>query len=241
MRYILLGLVIMNSSFAQVDVKKVLTKMDRLYRSKTSHSVMMMSVIHPEWHRQMKLKAITQGLEKSFITILSPAKDKGISTLKIDNEMWNYFPKINKVIKVPPSMMMGSWMGSDFTNDDLVKENTYLDDHFYKLITDNDKIYEIELTPKRETVSVWGKVILTIEKKRLIPLKESFFDEKNQLVRQLTFDKVKKVGSKEIPFRLTLIPVKKKGQKTVVEYLEISFDQKIAPGTFSRNNLQKRR
>lgn len=227
--------------YAQVNVDLILEKMDSLYRSKSSKAKIKMSIYHPDWSREMVMDVWTKGLEKSFITILSPAKDKGISTLKIENEMWNYFPKINKVIKVPPSMMMGSWMGSDFTNDDLVKENTYLEDHNYKLITNSNDLYEIELTPKKETVSVWGKVILTIEKKRLIPIKESFYDEKKELIRELFFDNVKKIGSRNIPLRLTLIPLKKVGQKTIVEYDEIIFDIKVPIETFSRKNLQKRR
>lgn len=200
-----------------------------------------MSVYHPEWNRKMTLEAWTKGMKKSFITILSPARDKGISTLKIDHEMWNFFPKINRVIKVPPSMMMGSWMGSDFTNDDLVKENSYIEDHEFKLLKEDKGFYLIELKPKKETISVWGKIILKIEKKRLIPVSESFYDEKSELIREIVFDKVSKVGNKEIPLRMTLTPIKKEGQKTIIEYQNIDFDVELSKDIFSLKNLKKKR
>ena len=110
-------------AFADAKVDKILDRMDKLYRSSQSSASMTMKIKTPHWEREMKLKSWTKGLEKTFIVIDYPRKDKGVATLKKGNEMWNYFPKINKVIKVPPSMMMGSWMGSDFTNDDLVNEN----------------------------------------------------------------------------------------------------------------------
>jgi outer membrane lipoprotein-sorting protein len=241
MRIFLILFFICAQVWADSKVNDILKRMDKLYKSDTSMAIMTMKIVNPDWEREMKMKAWTKGLENSFITILYPNKDKGISTLKKDKEMWNYFPKINKVIKVPPSMMMGSWMGSDFTNDDLVKENTYLDDHVSKLVSSENGIYEIELVPKRDTVSVWGKIVLKIEKKRLIPLEESFYNEKGEKVREILFDKVKKIGKNDIPLRLTLTPLKKQGHKTIVEYTEIKFDIKIPENTFSRKNLQKRR
>jgi outer membrane lipoprotein-sorting protein len=227
--------------FASGKVDRILQKMDRLYKSDSSIATMQMSVINPDWQRQMKLKAWTNGLEQSFITILYPNKDKGISTLKKNKQMWNYFPKINKVIKIPPSMMMGSWMGSDFTNDDLVKENTYQDDYSAKMLQEDESQYYIELTPRAETVTVWGKVVLTVEKKRTIPLKEIFYNEKGEQVRIITFDKVQKVQNKELPMRLTLESLKKKGHKTIVEYIDVKFDMKLPDNIFSLRNLKKRR
>ena len=104
------------------DVMTIIKKVDELYRADSSYAEMEMTIVTPNWERTLKLEAWSEGMDKTFITILEPKKDKGITTLRVDNEMWNFFPKINKVMKVPPSMMMGSWMGSDFTNDDLVKD-----------------------------------------------------------------------------------------------------------------------
>lgn len=227
--------------FADTKVDRILDKIDRLYRSEQSTASMTMKIKTPHWEREMKLKSWTRGLKNTFIVIEYPRKDKGVATLKKGNEMWNYFPKINKVIKVPPSMMMGSWMGSDFTNDDLVKENTMKQDYTSKIILESGSEYKIELVPKKETVTVWGKIILKVEKKRLLPLVQEYYDEKGELVRNMVFSKIKKVAGREIPMLMTLTPLKKKGHKTIVEYTEIDFNTKIKDSFFSKRNLQKRR
>ena len=121
------------SVFAESSVEELLDQMDRLYRSDSSHATIEMQIVTENWERTTIMEVWSRGMDDTLIKILSPRKDKGIKTLKHGNQMWNYFPKINKVLKVPPSMMMNSWMGSDFTNDDLVKENTLADDYLSKL------------------------------------------------------------------------------------------------------------
>lgn len=241
MKLMLLVLCFPAIALADAKVDKILDKMDRLYRSAQSTASMTMKIKTPHWERELRLKSWTKGLERTFIIIEYPRKDKGVATLKKGNEMWNYFPKINKVIKVPPSMMMGSWMGSDFTNDDLVKENTKKNDYTSEVIKETELEYKIELTPKKETVTVWGKIVLTVEKKKLLPIREEYFDEKGKLVRNMVFSKIKKIGNKELPLKMTLTPVNKKGNQTIVEYTEINFDAKIKDSFFSKRNLQKRR
>jgi len=126
------------SHAADIDVKAIVKRMDELYRSDTSQTNMEMQIVTPHWERTLSLRVWTEGMDKTFIRIDAPKKEKGVTTLRIGNEMWNYLPKTNKVIKVPPSMMMGSWMGSDFTNDDLVKESSMLNDYSYDLIVPDD-------------------------------------------------------------------------------------------------------
>ena len=184
----------------------------------------------------------TQGIKKTFVRITSPKKDVGISTLKRDKELWNFFPKINKVIKIPPSMMMGSWMGSDFTNDDMVKEATLLDDYNAKLINEDDKdFYHIELKPKEQTVTVWGKIELRINKISEIVDQEIFYSEKNEKIRVMELKDVKNLGGKMIPATIVLTPVKRPGQFTIIRYLKATFDTDIKNSIFTRKNLQKRR
>ncbi len=223
------------------DIDALLKKVDELYRADTSQTIVEMQIKTPNWDRSLKMEIWTKGMDYTFITILEPKKDQGISTLKRDAEMWNYFPKINKVIKIPPSMMMGSWMGSDFTNDDLVKENTMKDDFHAKLGAGNDTEYQIILTPKKETVTVWGKVELWIDKKSSLPIRQDYFDEKGEKIRELVFSEVKELGGKSIPATLTLLPLKKKGNKTVIRYLSASFNKPLHERIFTRKNLQKRR
>ena len=228
-------------SFAKVNLDELLDRIDRVYKSDSSMVTMEMIIETPHWKRSLELKSWTKGLEKTFITVLAPRKEKGISTLKIENEMWNYFPRVNKVIKVPPSMMMGQWMGSDFTNDDLVKENTYRQDYISRLLNEEGDIVTVELKPKPHTITVWEKLILVIDKKKLIPIKQDYYGERGELVRQLLFDQVQRIGKYLVPMRLVLTPFKKPGHKTTVLYKEMKLNAKVKDSIFSMSNLQKRR
>lgn len=227
---------------AEPTVEEIVKKSDELYRSTTSYAEMAMQIETPDWKRTMRLKAWTEGMKKTFITILEPKKDAGIGTLRMDTEMWNYFPKINKVMKIPPSMMMGSWMGSDFTNDDLVKESTLMDDYTYKLIAGPDATkYYIELKPKETTASVWGRIVVVANKSDLLPVAQEFYDEKGIKVRLMTFSDVKVLGGKKIPAVMELRSLTKSGNKTTIIYKDVQFDVKLDPDTFTLRNLQKQR
>lgn len=224
------------------DLKTILDKMDRVYRAESSEFEMEMEIVTPDWKRTMKMKAWSEGMKKTFITILSPSKDKGIGTLKVDTDMWNYFPKVNKVMKVPPSMMMGSWMGSDFTNDDLVKETTFLDDHTAKLLESTEKdIIVIELKPKESAASVWGKIIAKVRKSDYLPVSQDYYDEKGVKTRTITFSNIKEMGGRTIPSVMEIIPLNKKGNSTKITYLSGKFNEKLDADTFSLRNLQKMR
>lgn len=225
-----------------VNVKEILDKIDKVYRADSSEFEMEMEIITPNWKRTMRMKAWSEGMKKTFITILSPSKDKGVSTLKVNSDMWNYFPKVNKVMKVPPSMMMGSWMGSDFTNDDLVKETTFLDDHTAKLIESKEKdIIAIELKPKETAASVWGKIIAKVRKSDYLPVSQDYYDEKGKHIRTMKFYDIKKFGDRKIPSVMEIIPLNKKGHSTKITYLKGKFNVELPKDTFSLRNLQKRR
>jgi hypothetical protein len=189
----------------------------------------------------MKMQVWTEGLKKTFITILSPLKDKGVSTLRNDKEMWNFFPKINKVMKVPPSMMMGSWMGSDFTNDDLVKESSFREDYNARRLENevDETGYYIEFTPKKQTVSVWGKVVVEVNTKTVLPKTQKYYDEKGKLIRTLYFKDVRKLGGRLIPAVMELIPHNKSGYSTRLIHREAEFDAVLDPGIFTLRNLKK--
>jgi len=229
------------TALAEVGLNDLLDKMDRLYKSDSSKAVITMKIETPNWTRTLEMEMWSQGLEKTFVTIMAPNKDKGISTLKRDNEMWNYFPKIGRVIKVPPSMMMGSWMGSDFTNDDLVKENTLRDDFTSTWGHNTKDTYHIILIPKPESVTVWGKVELFVLKINLLPVSQVFYDERGEKVRIMNFKDIKKLGGKLIPVTMELIPLKKSGHKTIVTYVSADFGIKLDDSLFTLSNLKKRR
>jgi len=226
------------------SVKDILDRYDKLYRSDTSYAEMEMIIKTPNWERTLKMRAWSETMEKTFITVLSPKKDKGISTLKKNKEMWNFFPKINKIMKIPPSMMMGSWMGSDFTNDDLVKESTMLEDYTGTLISPpekDDAHYYIELTPKETTASVWGKIVITVRKSDYLPVYEEYYDEKGRKMRFRKFSEIKEMGGKIFPTVMEIIPLNKKGHSTKLIYSDAKFNLKLHKDTFTLRNLQKKR
>ncbi len=226
------------------DVRTIIDRVDRLYRSDTSYAEVEMKVKSRHWERTLAMNIWTEGMDRTFIYITSPKKEAGMATLRIKTDMWNYFPKINKVMKVPPSMMMGSWMGSDFTNDDLVKESSLLNDYNSRFIYPAQQepgYYYIELTPKVSTPSVWGKIELTIRREDYIPVSEVYFNEKGQRMRLMTFKDIKDFGGRLLPAVLEMVPLHKKGQKTVIRYRTIRFDEKMPRDVFTLRNLQKRR
>ena len=232
------------SRAADVDVKAIVKGMDELYRSETSQTNMEMQIVTPHWERTLALEVWTQGMDKTFILITSPKKEKGVATLRIGNEMWNYLPKTNKVMKVPPSMMMGSWMGSDFTNDDLVKESSMLDDYTYERITpadaQPDHLY-IQLLPKEDSPIVWGKLIVAVRASDRVPVWQHFYDETGRLTRVMNFKEIKAFDGKTIPSVMEMIPQNKEGHKTVVRFVDAAFDKQIDEKVFTRRNLQRRR
>ncbi|GBE32700.1 hypothetical protein BMS3Bbin05_01617 [bacterium BMS3Bbin05] len=226
------------------DIHKIVEKVDRLYRSSTSQGKIEMTIVSENWTRTLKMDIWSSGMDRTFVRITYPKKDAGIATLRIGNEMWNYFPKINKVMKVPPSMMMSSWMGSDFTNDDLVKESSMMKDYFHKLIKPENSepgFYYVELTPKGNTPTVWGRIIIKVRKADYIPVREDYYDEKGRKMRVMELKEISVFSRRKIPAVMELIPLNKKGKKTVVRYMALRFDKQLDKGIFSLRNLQKRR
>jgi len=239
---ILLPLLLLLSSyscFADNDAAELLKKMDELFRSKSSVATMKMQIITPNWQRTLEMQSWTFGMDDTFIRVLSPRKDRGVATLKIDQEMWNYFPKINKVIKVPPSMMMGSWMGSDFTNDDLVREVSLVKEYEVTKKSEGEN-YHLTLIPKENTVTVWGKIEFIVNQNTLLPLEQSFFNEKGEKVRSMAFSEIRDFNGKKMPAIMTMMPLNKTGHKTVIEYVDAEFDIELGDNIFTLRNLQKR-
>lgn len=240
-----LGMLIFSAHTVRaVDVQTIVDELDKIYRSDTSAGEMEMKIQTPNWSRTLKMKIWTEGIDKTFVHITYPKKDAGIATLRNKTEMWNFFPKISKVMKVPPSMMMSSWMGSDFTNDDLVKESSYKNDYSSKLITPegaSPNFYYIELLPKKDSPVVWGKIIFTVRKDDYIPVSQEYYDEKGKKMRVMEFKDIKDIGGRMIPSVLELVPLNKEGHKTIVIYKDIKFDIKLPNDTFTLRNLQKRR
>ncbi|MCP4326725.1 MAG: outer membrane lipoprotein-sorting protein [Alteromonadales bacterium] len=227
------------TSFADDDAVALLKKMDELFRSKSSVATMKMQIVTPNWQRTLEMQSWTRGMDDTFIRVLSPRKDRGVATLKIDKEMWNYFPKINKVIKVPPSMMMGSWMGSDFTNDDLVREVSLVEEYQVTKSEEGEN-YRLSLIPKENTVTVWGRIEIVVNQQSLLPVEQSYFNEKGEKARTMLFTEIRDFNGKKMPAIMTMMPLNKTGHKTVIEYVEAEFDVDLPSNVFILRNLQKR-
>lgn len=236
----------LNSMSAQaMDVDTLIRHIDDLWRGTTSHATMNMAVKTSRYQRNMSMESWSRGKEYSLVKILEPAKDKGIATLKVQQNIWNYLPKINRVTKVPSSMMSGSWMGSHFTNDDLVKDSTFADDYNSSISFQGNRngklIYELTSIPKPNAAVVWGKVVMQIEQQTLAPYLNQYFDEAGKLVRTMRLDQNRRIGSRTVPMRMILQPQDKPGESTVITYKNIEFDVPLAASFFSLQNLRSRR
>jgi len=221
--------------------EQIVKKIDELYRSHSSAASFEMEIMTSHWKRTLKMNAWSLGMEKTFIRILEPKKERGIATLRIGNEMWNYLPKTNKVIKIPPSMMMSSWMGSDFTNDDLVKEFTFLEDYHFEFtdVSSPEKgLLYVKCIPKKNLPIVWGHIIISVKEENNMPVWQKYYDEKGQLMRELFYREVKSFGTRQIPSIMELVPTTKKGNKTIVRYIKAEFDIKVSEEIFTLRNLR---
>ncbi len=238
---VILSFSFLTTSNANNELSSLIKKVDSLFRSSTSHSEMEMTIKTPHYKRTLSMEVWTRGMDYTFALIKSPRKDKGIATLKRKNEMWNYFPKINKVMKVPPSMMLSSWMGSDFSNDDLVKENTLVDEYDGSITSRSEEQIVATLVPKASSKTLWGKIVIYVKPTSLLPIKQEFYDEKMIKIRTMSFYDVKKMGGKSIPSKMVLVPHHKEGRSTTLIYKTMEFELPLDKSVFTRKNLQKRR
>ena len=227
------------------DVTALVKRTEQLLDGKSSVAVMAMQIKTPSWTRKLKMQISASGKQFALIKILEGGpREVGMMTLKRDEQLWNYLPQAGRVMKLPSGMMGDSWLGSDFTNDDLVKGSSITDD-FSSSVTgtadqDGRKAWQISLTPKPNAVVVWGKVEMVVDRQTCVPLLQRFYDEEGKLARTLTFANIKKIGWRDYPSKLTVTP-SEAGRETVLDYESISFDQDIPEDTFSLHRLQKGR
>jgi outer membrane lipoprotein-sorting protein len=231
------------SSSAELTAKEIVVKANDLLRGKSSTATATMTVVKPDWSRKMSMKMWMLEPSYAMILITEPAKDKGTVTLKRKNEIWNWVPAIQRVIKIPPSMMMQPWMGSDFTNDDLVRESSIINDYTQDLIGDDTvsgyDCYKIRLIPTPEAGVVWGKVIMWISKKGYLELKTEYYDEDSTLVKYMIGSDIKVMGGRTLPSHWEMIPVDKPDEKTILDYSDLQFNVDIKPSYFSEQNMKR--
>jgi hypothetical protein len=228
---------------APPTAREVLDRVDDLFRSRSARGRARMTVATEHWTRSLELEFWSQGEERSLIRILAPQKEKDTATLKVEKDIWNYLPKVKRVIKLPSSMMSASWMGSHFTNDDVVKENRFADEYTFTVsfegVRDGVPVIEIACVPREDAPVVWGRVVVRVRTDDWLPLAIDYFDEAGRPARTMTYGDVRTLGGRRIPSRLTVVPADKPKESTTVVYEEIDFDVRLGPDTFSLQNLQR--
>ena len=226
-----------------LTAREILDRVDDLFRGQSSRGRMSMTIRTEHWDRSLTLDFWSEGKDRSLFRILAPVKEKGTATLRVGNDMWNYLPKVNRVIKLPSSMMSASWMGSHFTNDDLVKESRMADDFDFEItregIEEGRAIIHIACRPKPEAAVVWGKVVAVVERDTWLPRKLLYYDEDLRLARTMSFAEVGSLGDRTLPRRVWVVPEDKPDEKTEVFYENIVFDVPLPEDTFSLRTLQR--
>ena len=228
------------------DANEILKKSEEKIKGiKSSYQEMMIKIVRPKWSKEMIMKGWSMGEDYFVSVVLSPAKEKGIVFLKRENEVWNYIPSIERTIKLPPSMMMQNWMGTDFTNDDLVQRSSITDDYTNTIIgnetIDGLDCWIIELIPNEDAAVVWGKLVMWIDKRDYMQLKTQFFDEYDEMVSIMTGKAIKNFDGKKLPAIIEFVPLDKEGNKTIVERLVWKFDIDINERFFLPNYMKNLR
>ncbi len=240
---ILLVTAFISSNAQNLTATEIITKANDKFQGKSNYMEMSMQIIRPKWTRTIDFRTCNKGRDYSLTLIDGPAKEKGQTFLKYKTEMWMWNPSINRLIKLPPSMMSQGWMGSDYTNDDILKESSIVFDYTHKIIGEETiagrACWKIELTPKEDAAVVWGKVIKWIDKKDFLQLKSMYYDEDNELVKTENASEIKTMGGREIPTKLEIIPADNPKKKTVAYIKAASFDITIDDSFFSQQNMKK--
>jgi len=228
------------------DAKEIIRKAEEKMRGKESaYTEMRIEVIRPKWTRTMELKSWSKGEDYSLSVLTAPAKDAGTAFLKREKEVWNWVPSIERSIKMPPSMMMQNWMGTDLKNDDLVRESSNVTDYTHELaqdtMIDGMKCWKIFLTPKPNAPVVWGKVVAYVEKENYVQLLAKQYDEDGFLVNTMVSSDIEEMDGVPLATRLELIPAESEGQKTVMIIEEIKFNQTYEDRFFTVQNMKSMR
>jgi outer membrane lipoprotein-sorting protein len=229
----------------QESPREIIDRIDRLLRGESSHGTAVMEVVTENWERSLTMEIWSLGTEYALVRIVSPAKEAGTATLKAGDDIWNYLPKVDRTIKIPASMMMGSWMGSHFTNDDLVKDSRLVEDYQIEIASEGERdgveVWDFVLTPKPEAPVVWGRIEYRVRKQDLMPVWAKYFDDEGDLARTLTFEDFRRLSGRTVPLLMNMRPADKPNERTTVRYTSLDFDVPLEPSFFSLQNLKARK
>ncbi len=222
--------------------REIISRMEDKMKGDASYMEMNMTTVRPRYTRDIGMKIWSKGDDYSLVFITSPAKDKGTGFLKRKKEIWNYLPSIDRMVKMPPSMMSQSWMGSDFTNDDLVRGSSSIDDFTHRLLRtekmEGTDCYVIELIPKPESSVVYSKVLMWVSKDSYLQLRTENYDEEMNLASTIIQRNIIRLGGRELPSVMEMIPADKKGNKTIITITKIEFNPPLSDEFFSVQHLK---
>jgi len=225
-----------------LTAKQIIEKADKNMQGESSISTMTMTIKRPSWERTIGFKNWGKGRALALTLVTEPAKEKGQTFLKRGNDMWNYIPSIGRLVKLPPSMMSQGWMGSDYTNDDILNESSLVVDYTHKILVTEElggqKCYKILLVPTEESNIVWGKIITWVSTADFLFLRSEYYDENQELVRTETAGDIKIMDGRKIPARLEIIPADEPDNRTIVIIQSIDFDVKLDDNFFSQQNMK---
>lgn len=225
------------------EAAAIIQRMEDQMQGESSRAELTMTIVRPRYTRDMSLKLWSLGQDYAMTLVTAPARDAGTVYLKRDSDIWNYVPNIDRTIKLPPSMMSQSWMGSDFTNDDLVRESSMVEDYAARLLREED--YEghgawvLELVPYPDTPVVWGRVLVWVEQEDDLQLRVEYYDQNDVLSDTLTLGDIRMMGGRRLPARMTLTPADEPDQRTVMTYDSVEFGVELSPDFFTRQNMTR--
>lgn len=234
-----------NCVFSQgLTATDIIRKADEKYNGeKSSYSIMSMTIVRPAWQRTIEIKSWSLERDYALALITAPPKEAGQTFLKRGSEMWSWNPSISRLIKLPPSMMSQGWMGSDYTNDDILRESSLVNDYEHEIIGEENLdgllCYKINMTAKPDASIVWGKQIRWIEKKDFLVLKAELYDEDGYLVRTETGSDIKIMDGRTITTKIVLVPEEDPENKTILEIRDIKFNLPVGETFFSQQNMKR--
>jgi 4-hydroxy-L-threonine phosphate dehydrogenase PdxA len=230
----------------KLSAKEIVDRANKSLRGDSSHAKLTMTVVTPKWKRKLTIEGWNKGRKMAYIVIHKPAKEKGTTTLRRGGEMWMWMPRVERLLKVPPTMMHSSWQGSDFTYEDIVKADSIVKDYTHKLLKKVEgepyDTYTFEATPKPDAPVVWGKVIFTTgvyPDGWVVALKEEDYNERGELIRTITLSDIKVMGGHRVPTKLVCEPRRRKGRKTILEYHKLEFNVPLEDSFFSLSRVQR--
>jgi outer membrane lipoprotein-sorting protein len=232
-----------HASAAVSRATQLVLKSEEQTRGKSFQGTTTMTVMKGGSTRSITMKVWTVESEKALIKILKPAKDMNTGNLRLNLELWQYLPNIDQLIRIPPSMMLQSWMGSDFTNDDIVKTSSLARDYTHSIVKEETvggfKAVQILCTPKPTAPVVWGKVVIWVRAADAVPLKQDFYSESGEILKEMVGTDIKSFGTHTIPTTLKMTNLKNPDSSTTLHYDDVVFDRELANSIFTQNNLRK--